>query len=468
MSDYNFLMEIRLSPQQLQALNYISRASAGAGLNLYLVGGAVRDLTSGRGNIRNLNFAAEGNVQKIVKVLEAETSGKAGKRPSPPSPPHAPLPLERCQFDARRNVASLVFAGGIQAEIAGTRREIYPSPGKAPEIAAAGIFEDLRRRDFSANAMAVSLHPNSRGLLLDPTNGAADIESKEFRALHSRSFLEDPSRIYRLLRLSLRLDFKVEARTQVWLESALEAQAGDRMRPDQQGRELRATLQEANPARVLRVFSDRSLLRDLDPGFASGKIPYERLEKIRSTVRSIPDADTFLLYFYGLTEKLSPAYRKRLAAKVMPDSQSRSVALRMEGEARKVAKVLGGAKAKTPSFVYQLLESKPQPLLLFLLVNFPQIKIQTRVKNFLSKFPEVRARLPRAELRSLGVEPGPRFEKSIKEVFLEMLDGKIRTQPQVMKRLRDLAGVKVPEATETAAELTEKAEAPRTKKRMKG
>lgn len=465
MSDYNFLMEIRLSPLQLQVLNSLSRTAAGAGLNLYLVGGAVRDLTSGQGSIRNLDFAVEGNVQKIVKAVEAET--KSGKGLSPSSHPQGPARLERFRFDARRNTASFVFAGGVQAEIAGAHREIYSAPGKSPEIAAAGIFEDLRSRDFSANSMAVSLHPNSRGLLLDPTNGAADIENKEFRALHSRSFLEDPSRIYRLLRLSLRLDFKVEARTQGWLESALEAKAWDRMRPDQQGRELRAALREQNPARVLRLFSDRGLLRGLDASFASGRIPYERLEKVRSAVRSLPNADAFLLYFHALIEKLSPAHRKRLAAKVMPDAETLRVALGMEGEARKVAKVLGSSKANTPSSVYQLLENKPQPLILFLLVYFPQAKIQTRVKNFLSKFPQVRARLPRAELRSLGVEPGPRFEKIIDTIFFAILDGKVRTPSQVTKALRELAGVKPPEAVEAASEAAKKANAPKAKKSKK-
>ncbi|HLI35301.1 MAG TPA: hypothetical protein VKW70_09675 [Terriglobia bacterium] len=468
MSDYNFLMEIRLAPPQFQVLNHISRVSAALGINLYLVGGAVRDLTSGQGNIRNLDFVAEGNTQKILKTLVSE----ATRKPAKSSPPQAQpaMELEHFHYDPRSQTASLYFANGVEAEIETARKENYSKPGRPPEITPAGIFEDLRRRDFSVNAMAVSLHPNSRGLLLDPTNGALDIENREFRALHSRSFLEDPSRIYRLLRLTLRLGFKVEERTQSWLETALQSKAWEAMTPQQQGRELRDALQEQNPAKVFRIYAEHDLLPGLDRSLSAGRIPFDRLEKIRSITRSVEGADPFLLHFNCLTEKLSPAHKKRLAQKVMPDSKTLKMALSLEPEARKLVKVLGGPKANTESFVYQLLKDKPQPLLLYVLTHFPQAKIQKRLKSFLFKYPQIRARLPRAELQALGVEPGPRFEKIMEELFRAMLDGKIKTHAQAVKALHDLAGIKPPEPESAAVETPAKPQvqtrkaAPRSRK----
>jgi len=434
MSDYNFLMESRLSPEQFQMVNHLSRIAGSQGLNLYLVGGAVRDLTYGQQIIRDLDFAVEGNPQKILRSLQ---SPPRGSEPAPGRVAHQ-------QHRSRLNSTEITFSNGVRAEIAATRDEVYSKPGRRPEIAWAGIFEDLRRRDFSVDAMAVSLHPNSRGLLLDPTNGAADIERRELRALHSRSFQEDPSRFYRLLRLGMRLDFKPEERTRMWLDAALESRAWERMDPDQQGRELRAVLQEDNPGRVLKGLSERGLLAGLDRKLGAARLPYDHFARIRTVAQSIPGADAFLVNFHCLTAKLGGAQRKRLATKIISDRKTANMALGLEGTARRLARVLRSAKAALPSQTYTLLSGQPQPLLIFLLVYYPQAKIQARVKRFLFKYPIVRARIPRAKLLTLGLEAGPKFEKVFHQLFLAQLDGKIKSHPQLLKKFYSLTGIKEP------------------------
>jgi len=280
--------------------------------------------------------------------------------------------------------------------------------------------------------------------LLDPTNGSADIAQREFRVLHSRSFLEDPSRIYRLLRLCLRLDFKPEERTRVLLQSALDSRAWEQADPDKLGRELRAVLDEENPARVLKMFADRGLLAGLDKKIASAKLSYEHFAKIRVAVRSVPGADGLLLNFHCLVEKLGSADRSRLAKKVFRDPATVKAALNLERDARLLARSLSGPKAAKNSYVYTLLSGTPQHVLLFLLVYYPQPKLQSRVKSFLFKFPQVRANLPVAELEAIGMPPGPKFQKIIEQVFMDELDGKIRTRQQVTAEIRALSGIKEP------------------------
>jgi tRNA nucleotidyltransferase (CCA-adding enzyme) len=294
--------------------------------------------------------------------------------------------------------------------------------------------------------MAISLHPNSRGLLLDPTNGAADIERRELRVLHPRSFSEDPLRVYRFLRLALRLDFTPEERTKIYFETALQNRVWERLDAAQQGRELRAILQEENPARILKVLAERKLLGGLDKKLASTRIAYDRFSRSRAAAQTIPGADCLLVNFLCLVERLSSSEKLRMAKKVLGSGKLIKEALNLERDAKKLARVLVSSKAALPHQVYSLLARESQHLLLFLLVYYPQAKIQSRVKNFLTKYLPLRAKLPRAELQALGFKPGVKFDQIIESIFLDQVDGKIKTPQQLTKALRERAGIKEPPA----------------------
>ena len=443
MSDYNFLMESRLSPEQYAVLALISRLAAEQGLNLYLAGGAVRDLTHGQQIVRDLDFVVEGSPQRILRALPSADSSKSGRGTRSPAA-EAPLTLEYQDLDEHLNSAELLFSNGVRAELAMCREEFYTRPGQRPEVRPAAVFEDLKRRDFAINAMAVSLHPNSRGLLLDPTNGAGDIERQEIRALQSRGFLDDPVRIYRLLRLGMRFDFKPDERTQRWFDAALEERAWERLDADQQARELAGILHEDQPGRVLKMLSDQKLLGGLDAKLASVHLPYDRFARVRNVLQNAPGADPFLLNFHCLVEKLGGDHKARLAKKIIGESKAIKLALGLDQDSKKLERVLGSSKASIPSHVYSLLSPQPRPLLFYLLANTRNAKIQNRIKNFLFKFPQIHSRLPRAELQALGVKAGPEFEQIIAKIFAMQLDGKIKSHPQLMKEMRELAGIKEP------------------------
>jgi len=444
MTDYNFLMESRLSPGQFQLINELSRIAYGEGINLYLVGGAVRDLTFGQAVVRDLDFALEGNIQRILRHLQSAGS-KAKARPKTSSVwAQGPMEVVSSRMDKRQMSVDLWFRGGFRAEIAQCRQEIVSKPGRPPEAVPAMIFDDLKRRDFAFNAMAVSLHPNSRGLLLDPKNGAGDIERQEIRALHSRTFWDDPVRIYRSFRLGLRLGFKPEEKTQRWLDGALEERLWANLTPDSQAQELEAVLREENPERVLKLYHDRGILTGLDRSLTH--VPYDRFRKISSLSRKSPGEDLFLLNFDCLVSKLAGPQKLRMARKVLADPKTVKLALNLDRESKKIARALSGAKCANLSQVYKLLSPQPRPLLLFLLAYYPQAKIQSRLKNYLVKVPQIRARLPEDELLSLGVKPGPKFDKILERVFFDQLDGKIRTHQQLVSELRSIAGIKEPAA----------------------
>src|ERR1700741_2885331 len=190
MADYIYMMETRLTPEQQRGVTLVQEVAREHGMNIYLVGGVVRDIISGS-SIRDLDFAVQGNALKLQKDLEKAGAVIQG-------------------LDENLKTLYVLMPGNLRGEITSTRSEFYDKPGKPPEISPATINEDLRRRDFTVNAMALSLNDGSRGLLLDPFNGPADIEARLIRILHSYAFLEDPSRLIRAARFATRFGWEME------------------------------------------------------------------------------------------------------------------------------------------------------------------------------------------------------------------------------------------------------------------
>ncbi len=216
MPDYMFLLESRLSPEQRAVMLRVQELSAALGFNVYLTGGTVRDLVTGA-SLRDLDFTVEANPSKIAHELE-----KGGAK--------------ILHEDEKYRHVEVLFAGDCEGSISAARDDHYVRPGTRPEIRWSTIMEDLRRRDFSLNAIAISLNPASRGLLLDPTNGLSDIERAEVRALTIHSFTNQPVRLLRVLRYAARMGFKIEQRTQEWFDLAIERKLQDTIAPEERPR----------------------------------------------------------------------------------------------------------------------------------------------------------------------------------------------------------------------------------------
>src|SRR5262245_8364229 len=169
MSDYIYMLESHLSPDQNRAVDDVQAAAAHANVNLFLTGGAMRDMLAGF-RIRDLDFVVEGAALKLAKAVASRTGAKINSA------------------DDHRKCAELTFSTGVTVQIAMSRQEKYARSGAKPQVSPATIQDDLRGRDFTCNAIALSLNRASRGLLLDPMNGLADIERKELRAISTYGF----------------------------------------------------------------------------------------------------------------------------------------------------------------------------------------------------------------------------------------------------------------------------------------
>ena len=235
MSDYMFMLESHLSADQNRVLEQVQAAADAAGVNLFLTGGGMRDMLGGF-QIRDLDFSVEGNALKVAKSLE-----DAG--------------AQTTKLDENRRLVELVFAGGVTAQVAMSRKERYIKTGAKPQVTPATIQEDLRGRDFTVNAMALSLNRASRGLLLDPTNGLADLGHKELRSAYPYVFYDDPARLLRLVRLRARLGFAVEERTRMQFENARAARLENLIPARTLWEELKRIADEPSPPKSLALSS---------------------------------------------------------------------------------------------------------------------------------------------------------------------------------------------------------------------
>ena len=426
MPDYMFLLESRLSPEQRAVLERVQELSRSQDLNIYLTGGAVRDLISGQ-PIRDLDFTVEGNPVRVVRELE-----KGGARPVWES--------------ERTRHYEMVFAGNVDGSISAARDDVYDRPGVKPEYRFSGIMEDLRRRDFSVNAIAISLNTQSRGLLLDPMNGLADLERQEVRSLSIHGFTNQPVRLLRILRYCARMGFKMEARTQEWFNLAMERGLNEKLEGRDVGDELRSLAREDNPVATLKQWEAHGLLAAVHPQLQRRKPHYESLNKL-ARVRSNLFAVGIRLQLarpvlYYIFARLKP----REAAAAMRHLEFRASEVEaidnLVPEAQKVVQILKGRKTNAPRDAYSYIASLPPEMLAFLEVELPNPRAVSKIRNYFQKWRPLRLALPVSELDALGVPRGAKFDKILDQLFELQLRGRARVPEDRAKALRHLAGIK--------------------------
>ena len=428
MPDYMFLLESRLSPEQRAAMMRVQELSAALGFNVYLTGGTVRDLITGA-SLRDLDFTVEGNPSRIARELE-----KGG----------AKVLLE----DEKYRHIEVLFAGDCEGSISAARDDYYVRPGTRPEIRWSTIMEDLRRRDFSLNAIAISLNPASRGLLLDPTNGLSDIERAEVRALSIHSFTNQAVRLLRLLRFAARMGFKVEQRTQEWFDLAIERNLHHTIEPEDAGSELQAVAREERPTVVLKAWEEAKLLEVVNPVLAKKHPDYDainRLVKVREdlfTAGFRPRLSTPMLL--AILGRLKDREQSAVLAKAGFRTAEAESILTFEEKALATQKEMVGKKMQAPVDAYRFLEKLPLEQVAYLLAESNNGGALSKIRAYLHKWRPIRGGLSQVgnELEGLGMARGAKFDQIVEQVFAIQLTGRGKTPEEREKILRKLSGIK--------------------------
>ncbi len=248
----------------LPLLEKAAALASAAGLEIYAVGGCARDWVLGRKS-SDIDFLLSGGSEKIVEGMEKAYGGRHQK--------FSPFLTVR-YFSAE----------GRRLDFAGFRRETYAKPAALPTVAqAASAAEDLGRRDFACNAMAVRLNGPDPFLLLDPYNGLADIRSGLVRALHAKSFEDDPTRLFRAARFAGRFGWALEEGTLALALAAVKAAFPALLSRERLRNELVKVLGETDPLPALEILKGLGALAFIHPDFVfnnkvrDAKTPKERL-----------------------------------------------------------------------------------------------------------------------------------------------------------------------------------------------
>jgi len=409
MSDYMFMLDSHLNSEQSKALAEVRDAAEQANLNLFLTGGAMRDMMGGF-PIRDLDFTIEGGTVKFAKAVAL----KAG--------------AEVLSVDESRKSVELRFPGDVLASISMARQEKSVKPGAKPQILPATIHEDLRGRDFTVNAIALSLGKASRGLLLDPTNGLGELSRKELRAVSNYALYDDPVRILRMIRFKTRFGFTIDERTMNQYQNVREAKLESKIPASAVKHELMQIAVDPLAGDILKALEDEKLISLISPTLTGAKLNLGGFQKLQKARQSLPfgmsfATDSTTLFLFLLLEKLSPKERSQLIKSVELAKEELDAAHKLEVRANKLDKELAAAKITRPSALYAMLSKVPGEVLLFILMRSNQRLVLDRVKNYLQKY------LPMAQEVSakdvVGAEPGtPKFQKLLQQMINTKLDAR--------------------------------------------
>lgn len=414
MSDYMFMLESHLNQEQSAVLSAVQTAAGDSNLSLFLTGGAMRDMLGGF-PIRDLDFTVEGNALKAARDLVKKAGAKIVAE------------------DEHRKSAELLFPNGCHCELSMARIEKYGKPGSPPTVKSAIIHEDLRGRDFTINAIGLSLNRASRGLLIDPTNGLSDLERRELRAISNYAMYDDPSRMLRLIRLKARLGFTVDDRTLSQLRNAREAGMEQYIPPRILLRELRQTALESNAYDVLKALEEERLLELFVPGLSGDKLNAAGFQKLVKAKAMVPfgahfPVDWYAITMWCLTQPLSAKEKavlikntKMLKADIEPWDK-------LESRAKKLESALKSARLTKASQIYELLLKAPGEEVLMLFLKSAQRLVQDRIRNHFTKYLVTAVDVSDSEVADAsGLSPNDsKFAKAKHERILGRLDGRIK------------------------------------------
>ncbi|MFH1519105.1 MAG: hypothetical protein ABIE75_00850 [Candidatus Omnitrophota bacterium] len=409
----------KLSPQFKKILKTSSLSAKSLGVNIYLVGGVVRDLILKK-EVFDLDIVVEGNAIVFVKKLASRLGAKFNR--------HHSFGTATLYFDQHK------------IDFATARTEEYRHWGALPSVSPAPLAKDLLRRDFSINAMAISLNKPDYGALIDLSNGLSDLKRGLIRVLHPMSFQEDPTRILRAIRFEQRLSFKIEANTFKLMKEALGTGALKLVSPHRLRDEIILILSEPRPYRCIRRIKELGDFSFLDKRirtdgeffrlFLRIEKAYHYYQKKFARHRKLK---VWLLYLAALLSKLTTPGLKKFFHDFGFRKGERTIVSSIVQGKHKIKRLSRQAKAST---IYRILGPYSFESILFFYAYYKEPRLRKNIEHFLDKLVDINLKVKGQDLKEMDLRPHDLYGKVLRQTLYSKIDKDLKGKHQELKELK--------------------------------
>ena len=404
----------------LRVIRMVGQEADRVGMSAYVVGGIVRDIILKKNNF-DLDISIEGNAVILAKRLAKKTKA-------------------RLTVYAQFKTASLQWPTGMRVDLATVRNEDYPYSGALPIVRAGTLREDLFRRDFTINAMALAINANCFGQLIDEFGGLKDLSNRKIKALHAQSFIDDPTRILRAVRFEQRLNFQIERQTLLKIKAALKKKVVAKVKPPRYFTEFKKILCEDDPVKSLKRLYSLKGLQFLNPKL---KVHYQELNSVHGRIQNLKrkilysNFDSWwLIYFMVLLEK----FDRRVVTNILEkfhftrvERKSLEQGCKMSGMIKRLS-----AKRLTASQIYQILKPQTRESIIGLRVRTSNTLLNRRIDRYLSNDLHVKLKINGEDLKKLGIISGVKIGRILESVLYSKIDRQVRTKQDELNKALQL------------------------------
>jgi tRNA nucleotidyltransferase (CCA-adding enzyme) len=412
-------------PQELQNLIRIaSDISLRSGMQAYLVGGFVRDLILGVKNF-DLDIVIEGDAIKFAQDFAICLKAK--------------LIAHR-----RFGTATVIVSSSLKVDFATARKETYPASASLPVVTYGNLQDDLARRDFTINAMAVSLSSGEFARLIDLFNGQKDLRNKLIRVLHDLSFMDDPTRILRAIRFEQRYDFKIEPRTLQNLKESVKLKMLQKVEPQRLRDELILILKEDNPIKPIKRISELCGFGFVNKGLSVSRKTYAFLKAVENQIKWFREThlsrrklDTWVMYFMALIDSRNLRQVREICRRFVFRKGEEKRVIDYKKIRRSIIFELSRPKIK-PSRIFGLLEPLTYEVMLLIRAKYRNKALQKNIADFLRMYNGMRIYTSGEHLRQFGLLPGPVYQKILRKILNARLNGHVKTKEDELNLVKKI------------------------------